>query len=65
METYSTLEMIIIGLVSLLVIFWFGPGIKAALERGKQVQSDWNAVLIPLALVVVFVLFLIMASGKM
>ena len=62
MQNYSLWETIIIGLIALLVLFWFSPGIKAALGRGKQVQSDWPAVLIPLALVVLFVFFLIFAS---
>ena len=62
MQNYSILETITIGLIALLAIFWFSPGIKAALERGKQVQSDWPAVLIPLGVVVLFVFFLIFAS---
>ncbi len=62
MENYSIWEMIAIGALALLAIFWFSPGIKAALERGKQVKSDWPAVLIPLGLVALFVFFLIIAS---
>ena len=62
MQDYSLWETITIGLIALLAIFWFSPGIKAALERGKQVQSDWPAVLIPLGVVVLFVFFLIFAS---
>ncbi|MCX7112088.1 MAG: hypothetical protein NTX45_18560 [Proteobacteria bacterium] len=62
MENYSIWETIAIGAIALLAIFWFSPGIKAALERGKQVQSDWTAVLIPLGLVALFVFFLIIAS---
>ncbi len=62
METDSTWETILVGLIALLAIFWFGPGIKAASERGKQVEADWGSVLLPLALVALFVLFLILAS---
>ncbi len=62
MENYSIWETIAIGAIALLAIFWFSPGIKAALERGKQAQSDWTAVLIPLGLVALFVFFLIIAS---
>ncbi len=62
METYSTWETILIGLIALLAIFWFSPGIKAAIERGKQVKADWAAVLIPLGLVALFVAFLIFIS---
>lgn len=62
MENHSTWETILIGLIALLVIFWFSPGIKAAFERGKQAEADWGAVLIPLGLVALFVFFLILAS---
>ena len=62
MQNYSLWETIIIGVITLLVIFWFSPGIKAALERGKQVKADWPSVLIPLGVVVLFVFFLIFAS---
>ena len=62
MQDYSLWETIIIGLIALMAIFWLSPGIKAALERGKQVKADWSAVLIPLLVVVLFVFFLIFAS---
>jgi hypothetical protein len=51
-ETASTWEIILAGVVALLVILWFRPGIKAA-------PKDWPSVLIPLAVVVLFVLLLI------
>lgn len=62
MEDSSIWEMLLIGLLALLVIFWFSAGIKAASERAKQTPADWSAVLIPLALVTLFVFFLILAS---
>jgi hypothetical protein len=62
MGNYSIWETIVIGMIVLLVIFWFSPGIKAAMERGKQVQTDWPGVLIPLGLVALLVFFLILAS---
>jgi len=61
-ENHSTWETLLIGLIALLVIFWFSPGIKTAFERGKQAEADWGAVLIPLGLVILFVFFLILAS---
>lgn len=62
MEPPSTWESILIGLIALLMIFWFSPGIKASIERSRQAESDWGAVLLPLAVVVLFVFFLILAS---
>lgn len=52
-------EQILVGVVALLVLLWFGPGIKGALEQSRRAEKDWKGVLIPLALVVLFVLFLI------
>jgi hypothetical protein len=62
MQNPSAWETILIGLVALLAIFWYGRGLRATIERSKQVESDWPAVLIPLALVIVFVFLLILAS---
>lgn len=62
MEQPSTLQMILYGALALLVILWFRPGIKASLERSKQAEKDWPAVLIPIALVVGFVIFLVVMT---
>ncbi|HRF64014.1 MAG TPA: hypothetical protein PK708_14170 [Candidatus Competibacter sp.] len=52
-------EILLGGVVALLLILWFRPGIKAAIERSRTAKKDWPAALIPLALVVLFVLLLI------
>lgn len=62
MENHSTWETILLGLIAALVIVWFRPGIKAAMERGKQAEADWGSALIPLGLAALFVFFLILAS---
>ena len=59
MESLSTWENVLLGALALLMIFWMKPGIKAALEKSKTAKADWPGLLIPLALVVLFVLFLI------
>lgn len=59
METAAWWEILLGGLAALLVVLWFRPGVKAALERGRTARKDWPAVFIPLALVVVFVMLLI------
>jgi hypothetical protein len=59
MEPYSTWETVLIGAVALLAIFWFRPGIKAALERSRQSEGSWADALLPLGLVVLFVIFLV------
>jgi hypothetical protein len=60
MQTMSTWEMVALGAIALLVLFWSGPGIKAMLEQSRQAKErDWAGLLIPLLLVVAFVLLLI------
>jgi hypothetical protein len=60
MQQLSTWEMLLLGALVLLVLFWFGPGIRATLEKSRQAESrDWAGFLLPIALVILFVLFLI------
>ena len=62
MEHDSLWETMLAGLIAALVIFWSGPGIKAAIARGKQAKADWAAALLPLGLVALVCVFLIFAS---
>ena len=55
METW---EQILLGVFALLLVLWFFPGIKPMLEKSKQAPKDWPGLLIPIALVVVLVIFL-------
>lgn len=59
MQNFSTWESLLLGAVVLLVIFWMKPGIKAAMEQSRQAKPDWMGLLVPLALVVLFVIFLV------
>lgn len=60
MEGPGWLEAILAGIIALLVIFMFRGGIKHTLEQSRNAPKDWQGALIPLALVVLFVIFLIM-----
>ncbi|MGH8547941.1 MAG: hypothetical protein ACRERU_04975 [Methylococcales bacterium] len=62
MEQPSIWQMILYGALALLIVFWFRPGIQASLERSKHAPKDWPAVLVPIALVVAFVVFLIVMT---
>ena len=59
METAAWWEILLGGLAAVLVVLWFRPSIRAAIERGRTARKDRPAALIPLALVVLFVLLLI------
>lgn len=53
-------EKILLGALGLLLILWFRPGLKAALEQSRQAENkDWRGVIMPILIVVLFVIFLI------
>ncbi|OUR82207.1 hypothetical protein A9Q82_07650 [Cycloclasticus sp. 46_120_T64] len=52
-------EQLALGAVALLVIFWFKPGINAALKQSEEAEKDWPALLLPIAGVILFVIFLV------
>jgi hypothetical protein len=53
-------EQALIAVVTVLVVLWLRPGLKAALEQSRQAQhKDWQSLLLPLGLVILFVLLLI------
>lgn len=56
---FSLWENLLLGAMALGVIFWMKPGIKSSFKIGKNAESDWMGVLVPIGLVVMFVIFLI------
>ena len=61
MDQMYTWEMLLLGALVVLVLFWFGPGVKASLEQSRKAEKkDWAGVLLPVGIVVLFVIFLIM-----
>jgi len=57
METW---EQILLGVFALLILFWFVPGIRGMLAKAKDAPKDWAGLLLPIALVAAFVIFLAM-----
>ena len=56
-------EQILLGIGAFLILFFFWPGVKAAMEKSKQAENpDWKGALIPIGVVVLFVILLIMAA---
>ncbi len=54
-------EKLLLGVLVVLVLLWFRPGLKAAFrERRQASQAEWLGALIPIALVAAFVILLIM-----
>ena len=60
MDPLVTWEKILLGLFAVVLVVWLGPGLKAAFQQSEsQEEKDWKGILIPIALVILFVLFLI------
>ena len=59
MGPLDTWEKLLIGVIGLLVLLWFFPGVKTMIAQSRDVQKDWPAVLIPAAVVAVFVILLL------
>lgn len=63
MNSMSLWEQILLGVLVVVLLLWFRPGLKAAFaERRKASQQEWLSVLIPIALVAAFVALLIVLS---
>ena len=63
MEAMGLWEKILLGVLVLLVLLWFRPGIKQAFsERRDASREEWMSVLIPIALVAGFVVLLMMLT---
>lgn len=60
MQTMTMWENILLAALMILVIFWFWPGLKTSLARSRSAEKDWPALLVPLAVVLLFVIVLIM-----
>ena len=53
-------EQIALGALALLVLFMFGPGIKATIERSKNAEEKhWSTVVLLAVVLVAFVMLLI------
>ncbi len=59
----GTLELILLGGLVLLLLFWFVPGIRHALTHSPRgTVQDWLGLAFPIGLVVLFVLLLLLAA---
>jgi hypothetical protein len=63
MKQMPVWEQLLIAAVTILVVLWVRPGLKAALKQSRQAQhKDWQSLLLPLGLVMLFVLLLIVLA---
>ena len=59
MDPIAPCEKILLGVLALLILLWFFPGVKTLMKESADTPRDWPAVLLPLLAVVAFVVLLI------
>ena len=59
MESFATWEKLLIGVIGLLVLLWFSPGVKTMIAQSREAQKNWPAVFIPMAMVAIFIILLL------
>ena len=64
MEEMGPLQMILLGALLLVVLFWFGRGIGNVFQESREAESDWTGLLLPIGGVVLFVLVLMMLVSR-
>lgn len=56
-------EQVLLGIAALVLVLVFWPGARVAMEQSRKAQErDWAGVLLPVALVVLFVMVLIILA---
>ena len=59
MDPLATWEKLLIGVIGLLALLWFFPGVKTMIAQSRDAQKDWPAVLITAVVVAIFVILLL------
>ena len=59
MDPLATWEKLLVGVIGVLVLLWFFPGVKTMLAQSRDAKKDWAGVLIPVVVVVGFVILLL------
>ena len=60
MEPIAIWEKLLLGVLALLVILWFSPGVNKMMGVSRDAKSDWIGLAIPIAMVSLFVFLLIL-----
>ena len=60
MDPIATWEKLLLGVLALVVILWFSPGINKMMGVSRDAKSDWIGLAIPIVMVSFFVFLLIL-----
>lgn len=65
MEQLATWEWLLLGVGLVLLLLWVRPGLRAAFRQSREAEhKDWAGVLLPLAVVVIFVIVIIALAAS-
>lgn len=59
MNIMDSWEKVLLGVIALIILLVFFPGVKTMLKQSQEAEKDWPAVLLPIGAVVLFVIFLV------
>lgn len=58
--TIDTWEAVLLGVLVLVLLLWFGPGAREAVKNTRRgTAQEWMSVLVPVGLVALFVALLV------
>ncbi len=53
-------EQVLLGIGAVILVFIFWPGVKVAMQKSKEAENpDWQGVLLPIGVVVLFIILLV------
>lgn len=56
-------EQILLGIGAVVLVFLFWPGVKVAMQKSREAENpDWQGVLLPIVIIVLFVILLIIIA---
>lgn len=56
-------EQILLGIGAVVLVFLFWPGVKVAMQKSREAENpDWQGVLLPVVIIVLFVILLIIIA---
>lgn len=59
MDPLATWEKLLLGVIGVLVLLWFSPGVKRMIAQSHDAQKNWPIVLIPMVMVIILVIVLL------
>jgi len=60
----STIELLLLGALVLVVVFWFGRGLGPMLKESREAPKDWAGLALPIGGVVLFVVVMMVMVSR-